>query len=303
MLFKWGVRLLYVSLLVFLSIFILRNLNAMREFELQPRIMPMLAALFLILTSYLANCWLWQRFAEIYGIRSDFITAGKAWSQSQLGKYIPGKVSVFLFRMNVYPAVLKSRVAVASAYEYITNQAASCIIILLSISLAPLALPEYLRGFAIAGIICSLVVLTPAFFIPVSNKLFTLLRQSRLEEAPGYTTMLLFIGAYIVSLFVQSAGLYFVIRAFTELSIWHLISITGMYQAAALAGIFAIFTPAGLGVREGVLVLIVPLLAISEPVVIVSVITMRLLTIGAELILAGCFTGLSSLTNPVSKQQ
>ncbi len=289
LLFKWIIRLLYASLLVFLSVFILNNIDAIRNFDFSLEFLPLLAALLMIMLSYTINCWLWLYFARIYGISSSFLRAGKAWTQSQLGKYIPGKVSVFIFRISAYPQALKSNVAIASAYEYITNQAASCIIILISISLLPLALPEYLRVAAIIGIISSLILLVPALFIPFSNKLFTLLKQSTLDKAPSYSKMLLFVAAYIISLFIQSAGLYLVIISLSDLGVEHLITIVGMYQAAALAGIFAVFTPAGLGVREGVLVLIVPILAIPEPVVIVSVLLMRLLTILAELLMAAFF--------------
>jgi uncharacterized membrane protein YbhN (UPF0104 family) len=294
--FKWAIRFLYASLLVFLSVFILRNFEAIKEFEFSISWLPLISAFMLIIISYTINCWLWLHFAKIYGVTSNFLTAGKAWTQSQLGKYIPGKVSVFIFRISAYPQDLKSNVAIASAYEYITNQAASCIIILISISLLPLALPEYLRIAAIIGIVASLVLLLPTLFIPITNKLFTLLNQPALEKAPAYSSMLMFVSAYSISLFIQSAGLYLVIISLTDLSPAHLITIVGMYQAAALAGIFAVFTPAGLGVREGILVLIVPVLAIPEPVVIVSVLLMRLLTILAEIVMAAYFNAVYSIS-------
>ena len=63
--FKWAIRFLYASLLVFLSVFILRNFEAIKEFEFSISWLPLISAFMLIIISYTINCWLWLHFAKI----------------------------------------------------------------------------------------------------------------------------------------------------------------------------------------------------------------------------------------------
>ncbi|MEN8208869.1 MAG: hypothetical protein ABFR50_06430, partial [Candidatus Fermentibacteria bacterium] len=66
------------------------------------------------------------------------------------------------------------------------------------------------------------------------------------------------------------------------------LTITGIYSIAGLIGLAAFFAPSGIGIREGVLFLVLPAF-IPGPTVIVGVIAIRLLTTAAELLLAGVF--------------
>ena len=64
--------------------------------------------------------------------------------------------------------------------------------------------------------------------------------------------------------------------------------ITSVYYIASLIGVAAIFAPAGIGVREGIVFLILPAL-ISKPVVIFATILTRIIVTITEIFLASSF--------------
>lgn len=63
---------------------------------------------------------------------------------------------------------------------------------------------------------------------------------------------LYFIGVWIA----QIIGFFFLIRAIYPLEITHIFSVSAAYTLAWIVGFIVLFAPAGLGVREGVLTLI-----------------------------------------------
>jgi hypothetical protein len=115
-----------------------------------------------------------------------------------------------------------------------------------------------------------------------------LLAREPIEEFPPYGLLLRFVGAYMFASLLHGMGLFFVLNSFSPVNFRYFLTITGAYYAAGLIGLSAVFAPSGIGVREGVLFLILPAF-IPKPAVIVGVITMRLITTTAELFLAGVF--------------
>jgi len=92
----------------------------------------------------------------------------------------------------------------------------------------------------------------------------------------------------IVGLF-YGLSFFLVLNSLSPVGFEYYLAITGTFWAAALIGIAAIFAPSGIGVREGVIMLVLPSF-ISEPTVIVGAILIRFVMIAAELSLAGLFT-------------
>ncbi|MCD6501249.1 hypothetical protein J7L01_01475, partial [bacterium] len=112
------------------------------------------------------------------------------------------------------------------------------------------------------------------------------IKRAPIEKSPSYKTTLKFISAFMLVGLLHGMGLFFVLNSLAALSFSHYLTVTGVYYAAGLVGFFAVFAPAGIGVREGILMLVLPQF-IPEPVVIVGAILMRLVITAAELFLAG----------------
>ena len=83
-------------------------------------------------------------------------------------------------------------------------------------------------------------------------------------------------------------GLYFILNSLLPVDFRYFLMITGAYEVAGLIGIAAVFAPSGIGVREGVLFLVLPAF-IPTPAVIIGTIAMRLIATFTELFLSFVF--------------
>jgi len=80
-------------------------------------------------------------------------------------------------------------------------------------------------------------------------------------------------------------ALFALLDAMAPLDPSRFLIIAAIYEAAGVIGMAALFAPSGLGVREGVLLLLLPLV-VPQSAVIIGVILIRLINTGCELFLA-----------------
>ncbi len=223
-----------------------------------------------------------------FGLKVPVLEAGKAWFLSQLGKYVPGKVTLFLVRLDAYRGYSKRKVAVATGVEYIALLASASILILVALASASQIVPYYIQWVAGVGTFLFLLILWPPLSMRLVNWGFKLLKREPIEEFPSYGLLLKFVGAYIFASLLNGMGLFFAINSLSPVNFTYFLIIAGIYEAAGLIGIAAVFAPSGIGVREGVLLLILPIF-IPKPTVIVSTIAIRLIATITELFLSGVF--------------
>lgn len=226
--------------------------------------------------------------ASSFGLKASFLPTAKCWSLSQLGKYIPGKVGLFLVRIDLYGNASKRVVAFATGVEFITSMTAAFIIVLISIAFLPQTIPAYIRTTAICFVIFFLLILYPPILKKISAVIFKLIHKEPLTELPTYALLIKFVLANIIIGLPYGLGIYFAFNCFHPIG-WNLfLTLTGVYFAASLIGVAAFFAPAGIGVREGFALLILPAF-MAQPVVIFGTILTRFLITFVEIILAALF--------------
>jgi len=116
----WYSWLLLILVLSAVTWFILTNLHQIARFDFQFEWRYLSISFFFVNAAYLVMLIIWTRIALLFGLNASILTAGKAWFLSQLGKYVPGKVTLLLVRFDAYRDYPKSRVAVATGIEYQT---------------------------------------------------------------------------------------------------------------------------------------------------------------------------------------
>lgn len=240
--------------------------------------------------AYLTSFLIWRRLTRSLGLKAPVAREGRAWFLSQLGKYVPGKITLLLVRVDAYHGYSGRKVAVATAVEYFASLTAACLLVpfaLVSLSGSDVS---HIVWAAVACIALFLLILWPPLLKRLFNWAFRLLKRGPLEEMPSYGLILSLIMAYIFPTLLHGFGLFFVLNSFSPVSFSHYLTVTGIYVAAGLVGIAAIFAPGGIGVREGILFLMLPTI-IPKPAVIVGGIVTRLVLAFVELVLAGVFIG------------
>ena len=282
---SWRKILLIV---VFMAViwFVWHNIEGIAAFKFRFDWRYSALGFFSVVATYLASFIIWRKIAKSLGLSAPILTEGSAWFLSQLGKYVPGKIALLLVRLDAYRGYSKRKVTIATGIEYIAYLASVCLLIL--ISFAFMNMPSFIRWFAVIGAIGLPICLWPPLCRRIINGLFKLIKVEPVEVMLPYRLVLQFVSAYTLCGLLNGLGIFFVLNSFSALSVKYYLTITGAYQVASLIGIAAIFAPAGLGVREGVLFLLLPAF-IPKPAVIAGAITMRLIVTFTEILLTAGF--------------
>ena len=275
--------------LVALGYYIHNNITEILNYDFQFDWIAIILAFFAAVGGYLIMFSVWQKLAFSFGLEASSKVAGKAYYLSQLGKYIPGKVGLVLVRMDAYRGYSRKNVALATGVEYIASFISACILILVATIFVDLHLPSYLRWLALGLLIALLALLWPTVLKRVANFFFKLIKRQPVEKVPSFRKMLLIVFMYVIVGLFYGLCLFLVLNSLSPVGIQYYLAITGTFWAAALIGIAVLFAPSGIGIREGVLMLVLPAF-VPEPTVIVGAILIRFVMITAELSLACIFT-------------
>lgn len=216
------------------------------------------------------------------GLHLDFFTAGRLYNLSQLGKYLPGSVWQYVARAAAYRGLGASDVQVRDALLTESLWVSGCAGAIGSILTGPLAL-RLLAASVSPAIAAWLSLLTASTILLVLA--LTLKRRAALLR---YLTIAV---PPLRALVVQVA-----VWVLLGLSFWMLLSAcgvsasivfsTGLFAIAYAIGFLVPFAPAGLGVRDGILMAgLLPLAGADQA--LVATVLARILYVVVELVLAG----------------
>jgi len=182
-----------------------------------------------------------------------------AWI-TPMGRYLPGKAAsvvgaVWMLRKQGVPgAVAASVVAIRQGLSIATG---------LSIAVPLIVLGPVARRLPVAGALClallglGVVALHPKVFGAATGFLLRKLGKQPLARIPQLREYARPLALMLMLWLLQGLSLWFTVRALTEVEM-ATSQIAVMVQAMALAatiGFLSFFAPAGLGVREGILLL------------------------------------------------
>lgn len=274
------------------SLFAYRTLSGLTQSDLSGlSVASVVISFLLICLAYLNRFLFWTILTSSFRLKAPFLLASRAFFYSLLGRYIPGKAGLFLFRIRAYEGGSRKKVGAALITEYIATLLAACILIITGTMFIPVT-DTFLTGWLPIGLlVLFLILLHPVVLKKTINSLFRLAGKKPLDTFPSTKTLLAVTSGYILTGMLHGLALFLLLRVFSPMGFELYPMVTGAYYMAALVGMFAFFAPGGLGVREGLLFLILSFVADSQSVVLSAAI-MRLLTLCSELILAGA-SGLS----------
>lgn len=203
----------------------------------------------------------WQRVVTLVGGRLAFAPAASTWFAGAVARYIPGKVTAFLARLLATQGygVERRRAATALIIEQAMYVGIAVAVVGATTASGLLVGP----GVAMAGAAAVLVVaglvalLHPALLRRISGLL------QRIAGVPQAEFVALSPGRLLPAALLAIAGWtlhgvagFFLVRAVTPLPLETIGVVSLAFVAAWGAGFLAFVTPAGLGVREATLVLL-----------------------------------------------
>ncbi len=210
-----------------------------------------------------------------------------------LAKYVPGKFASvagatwMLRKLHIPGAMALSTVMILQ----ILSVMAALIVA------APLTLwgPVYQR-VPLAWLWCVLLVtagvvsLHPKIFRGVANFFLRRFRRNDLASAPGFTSYVIPVAITFLNRLLMGMVLWMLACSVAKISPSDIPFLISAFSLAGVAGYIAVFAPAGIGVREGVLLIILPYLMSdgvdAEANAAIIVVAYRALQIIVELFLA-----------------
>ena len=216
----------------------------------------------------------WYQLLKSNGTAIDFRSLLQCFYLPNLGKYTPGKVLFFAGRIELVCRLNINIHRTRAALLFLIETA-----LLLFFSLL-LSIPSVIKmlgfnfdvlraAYTIMGLAIVFMALKPAVFLKPINAVLVIFKKAVISSPPSIYTMsqLLFI-YLLVWVFYAVSGIA-IVSVFCELSMEGAIVAGSAFVCAWLIGFISIMTPAGLGVREGILLLLLqPILPAHEAVLV-----------------------------------
>jgi glycosyltransferase 2 family protein len=225
------------------------------------------------------------------GVRLSLVKGLRINLLSQLGKYTPGKVWVVAGKVFLCSreGISKKVVFASSMYENILTIVAGMFLTVLFILHRQSAdLKVYLLP-GVACIIGGLVFVYPPIFSRLLNKVLSLLKKEPMQATLSYKSVLVSLSFYIGVWIYNGVAFYFFLNSLRSFPVNAIFDIVGILVAATLLGFLVIFAPAGLGVREGTMAMLLSMFVPMEIAIMLAVGNRVFVTVG-ELAMVGCFT-------------
>jgi uncharacterized membrane protein YbhN (UPF0104 family) len=229
----------------------------------------------------------WTVVLRTMGERIRLLDAISIITVSQLGKYVPGKVwftlgRVYLARRHGIP---ESKTAVSAFMETGFALLAALMLFAVSLLLVPRGEIPVAAYWAFVLVPLCLLVLHPRVLTPLVNFLLRRLKQPAIDIRLPFGRALGILGLYLAMWTAQGIGCYLLVNSFYPLTVDKLFIIVGGYALAWILGFLSLVTPAGLGIREGILTLAFGF-AMPESVAILAALLARVWVTVAEALAA-----------------
>ncbi len=298
--FLWvGLRLLFTGVVVF---FLIRTISTrwsqVVTFPWQIRLLPLAASLAFQLIAALFWATIWQQMVRRMDCQLGWADGIRIHALSNLVKYIPGSIWGYASRLywgleiglNVVP------MGISVIWETGITVVASLLLTAVVIPTYPSKLPQTLSLFLwmIAGL--CFVGLLP----PVSAQWMRIFRKHASYKALhlGWRDFFLYLFFAICTHILVGTAFFLFTYSLLNVDLHLLLSFIGVWSLAATAGLVVVIAPHGLGVKEGVLVLLLQSFMPFEAALAVSLAS-RLWTIAGELINAATALAVSCLLRSV----
>jgi len=202
-----------------------------------------------------------------------------------LGKYVPGKIWAILAAAYLYRREgISIRVAVTSMILHMTAGIIAAAVV--GLTLTGVAQNTVRTAFLLTAVTVMAFASAPRVFYPTVNAFLRLSGRLPLEHRITTIGFLIMVGTLVVSYTVFGLGFVCLVLSFAEPSPAYFASMVGLFSLAQVAGFLAVFAPAGLGVREGVLLLgLQPIVGPGAAIVITG--ACRIWQTALELLMAG----------------
>ena len=282
---EWAI---VVAIFLFLGKMVWDHWNQVKDTPFTLRPFPFILSTLIFAFSYFIQIWAWYLITLKLEIALSPSETLKTWFYSQLGKYLPGKIWLFLSRFHFYESKGKSKktISIALYLETVTIIMGAGLIFL-----AALIFHREIRlfyswrhpGWLVLLFLLGFIFLHPRVLQKILNWALIHFKREPVSLSISYSDVLWILFVCIISWVIGGVGFYLFVDSVYPAAPQYILFLTGALAISSTLGLVAIFAPSGLGVREGALVYLLSFMMATPVAVIISILTriwMTLIEIG-----------------------
>ncbi|MBI2034735.1 MAG: DUF2079 domain-containing protein [Candidatus Levybacteria bacterium] len=203
---------------------------------------------------FFLRSYLWQTILRKHGYKIPLKETAFLWAISEINRYIPGNVWSFVKRSVLFSKhTIEKRdfnLALIIEAQFVLLGASVISIFALSFLTDIFIFPDTLRTFIILTVIIFVFLLSSLYIFQ-----FNFLARLKFRTSGDTLAQLHLAAVSVLAFLLYGLGYYFVISSIIFLHPKDFYVFIGFFVFSFLAGYILFITPAGLGVREGVIVL------------------------------------------------
>lgn len=261
-------------ILFFLVRYLYNNWREVSTFDFTFRYSALSISIAVLFVFFFLRVYAWQAILKKMQIALPLSTCLKVAFLSMMAKYLPGKVWTVLGKVYLSDkeGVPKAEAFASVVIEIVLEIIASIFfffLYLFSLMEEPLLSSKvlYLLGLILAG---GIIFLHPRVFYKVINTLLHQFKKETIPEAVKYRDIIQLFFFYNGLVLVQGVAFYFFVNALCYVPLQNLVGMTASFAVAGALGTVSFFAPSGLGVREGILALLLSTYIVSPVAVLIS---------------------------------
>ncbi|MCB0199076.1 MAG: flippase-like domain-containing protein [Anaerolineae bacterium] len=218
----------------------------------------LLASLALLVVQMVLLASIWWRALCLMGAPVGWRLGTSLWLKTQIARYVPGGIWDIAGRLALgHEAGISVRAMSASiVLEMVLQVLSASIFLLVALLIRANAEPTLYVPLAALLLLASVVFLMPPVFRRLINWGLRVLRREPLDITATYGDMLVLFGARLVGHLMLGVGFVLFARGVSEITWQQAPAMIAAYVGAWLIGFLAVVVPMGIGVREGVLALL-----------------------------------------------
>lgn len=207
-----------------------------------------------LVAHFLSYAKSWQELMRALGSSISFAQSTWMIATTQIAKYVPGRIWYMVGRVYVgkKEKIQSESLAVSMVLETCLLLITSSIIFLISSMLSGTCKVGNILASLILLII-AIIIINPRVLNWITNFVLRILKRPGVKITPSYTQMLKLSIYYFGLWIAQIVGLYFLVNSIYQFPISSIFTLAGAHTLSWIIGFVVLFAPSGLGVREGVM--------------------------------------------------
>lgn len=284
--FIYAVKLVIAAgIFYFIGKYVYENSTALGDKSFTVNYGLLFLSAFILMVTMAIQSFNWHLITKISGVNIPIRKSFVIRTYSELGKYVPGRAALYgvLFYSYRQENVPLNIITYCSLFESFTFLLSSIIVAVLSVSFVTIDIDPLTMTMSIVIAIILLFFTHPRILKSAINLMLGIMKKGRIEKVPGYEYMILFILIGIVLWLFYGIAFYLMAKAIGLVNV-NIFYITGAFALSSFVGFIAVFVPAGLGVREGMLIVLMSKIA-GEYLAGIAAILSRCLIIASDIII------------------